>query len=114
MNQEDFQQKQRLIYTDLAGAVLASIPEDWYEAELTLGPSSVIDGAETMSHELSNPQLSTGLVSVPPDETVYAHTRRLELLFRESGAVWMKAVFRVTWDDPTSQWRFVMDYEYSN
>ena len=112
MDQAEFQQKQSQIYAQLAGAVLDSIPEDWDEAELILGPSTAVDGAETMMHELSNPLLTTGLRSVVPDDAVYAWTRQLELLFREFGSAWSKATFRVTWDEPADQWRFVMEYEY--
>lgn len=112
VDKEEFQQKQREIYTDLACAVIDSIPDDWDTAELTLGAPVLEDEMTSMSHDLTNPKLTSGLVSVIPDESIYSHTRRLEMLFREFGARWKKAIFRVTWDDAQDQWRMVMEYEY--
>ena len=86
MDQAEFQEKQSAIYPDLAGAVIDCIPEDWDEALLTLGPPVTDGDVETMSHELTNPQLTSGLNAVLPDEAVFAQTRRLEMLFREFGA----------------------------
>jgi len=112
MDQAEFQQRQKDIHSDLAEGILGSIPEDWREAELTLGPGTSREDVESMSHELSNPLVTTGLVGAMPDDRVYAHTRRLELLFREFGAAWSKATFRLIWDDSSGEWRYTMDYEY--
>lgn len=114
MDQAEFQKKQGEIYPSLAGAVLNSIPEDWDAADLILGPATVKDGTESMTHELRNPKISTGLTTAMPNDDVYAQTRRLSLLFREYGSAWAKAVFRVSWDNTAEGWKFVMEYEYDN
>lgn len=114
MDQAEFQQKQSDIYSDLACAVIESIPDDWDSAVLTLGSPAVEGGTESMSHELANPKLTEGMVTVMPNESVYAHTRRLELLFREFGARWKQAKFQVTWDYANEQWRMLMEYKYDN
>lgn len=114
MEQAEFWQKQAEIQAGLAGAVIESIPEDWYTAELTLGPMTSDDDSQSMSHELNNPQLTAGVVSAVPKDQVYIHTRELELLFREFGTVWAKATFRVSWEEADEQWRFVMEYEYGD
>lgn len=112
MKQAEFQQKQSEIYVDLARAVIDSIPDDWDTAVLTLGSPVVEHGMESMSHELANPKLAVGLVTVMPDDSVYSCTRQLEMLFRDFGARWRKATFQLTWDDVNDQWRIVMEYEY--
>lgn len=112
MEQAEFQQKQSEIYTDLASAVIDSIPDDWDTAVLTLGSPAVEGGMESMSHELANPKLTEGMVTVMPDDSIYSHTRRLEMLFCEFGARWKQATFQVTWDYADDQWRMLMEYEY--
>lgn len=112
MEHTEFQQKQSEIYTDLAGAVIDSIPDYWDTAVLTLGPPALEHGMESMSHELANPNLTEGMVTIIPDDAVCSLTRRLEILFREFGARWKKATFQVTWDDADDQWRMLMEYEY--
>jgi hypothetical protein len=92
MDQAEFQQKQGEVYADLAAAVLVSIPDYWDAVVLTLGASTLEHGMESMSHELANPKLTEGLVTVMPDVSVYSHPRRLEMLFREFGARWKKTV----------------------
>lgn len=114
MKPTEFQQKQTEIYTDLASAVIDSIPDDWDTAMLILGAPTMEQGIESMSHELANPKLTEGLVTVMPNDSVYFHTRRLEMLFREFGAEWKKAMFQVAWDDADEQWRMVMEYEYDD
>lgn len=112
MEQAEFWQKQAEIQANLAAAVIESIPEDWDEAELTLGPMIEVDGMESMRHELSNPQSTSGVISVIANDEVFLHTNELELLFREFGAAWAKATLRVTWEEADEQWRFVMNFEY--
>lgn len=112
MAQAEFQQKQSEIYSDLACAVIDSIPEDWDTAVLTIGSLTVEGGMESMSHELTNPKLTKGMATVIPDDSVYPHTRRLEMLFREFGARWKQATFQVTWDYAKDQWRILMEYNY--
>lgn len=112
MEQAEFRLKQSEIYSDLARAVIDSIPDDWDIAVLTLGCPAVEDGVQSMSHELANPKLTEGIVTVLPDDSVYSHTRRLQMLFREIGARWKQATFQVTWDYADNQWRMLMEYEY--
>jgi hypothetical protein len=112
MEQAEFQPRQSEIYSDLACAMIDSIPDDWDTAVLTLGSPAVQDGMESMSHELTNPKLTKGLVAVMPDDSIYTYTRRLEMLFREFGATWKQAKFQVTWDYADDQWRMLMEYEY--
>ncbi len=77
--------------------MIDSIPDDWDTAVLTLGAPTLEQGIESMSHELANPKLTEGLVAVMPNDSVYFHTRRLEMLFREFGAKWKSATFKVAW-----------------
>lgn len=112
VNQAEFQQKQGEIYSDLATALLDSIPDDWDTAVLTLGSPIVEHGKESMSHEISNPKLADGLATVMPDDSIYTHTRKLEMLFRDFGVKWKKAMFQLAWDDISENWRMVMEYEY--
>ena len=58
------------IQTNLAAAVIESIPEDWFVAELVLGPTVADGETVSMSHELSHPSLSTGLTCVVPNDQV--------------------------------------------
>jgi hypothetical protein len=112
MEQAEFQQKQSEIFSDLARAVIDSIPEDWDTAVLTLGSPTVECGMQSMRHEITNPKLTEGMATVIPDDSVYTHTRRLEMLFREFGARWKQATFQVKWDDAEDQWRMLMEYDY--
>jgi hypothetical protein len=114
MDQSEFQRRQGEIYSDLASAVIYSLPQDWDSAQLRLGPPEDEGGYESLSHELVNPTLRSGLVTAMPNDEVYDHTGRLVSLFREHGRLWSKATFEIEWDQDQKQWRFAMDYEYNN
>ena len=50
MEQAEFWQKQAEIQTNLAGVLIETIPADWHEAELILGPMESDGESESMRH----------------------------------------------------------------
>ena len=95
------------ILTDLWGAVIGVLPDDWESAVLELAATDRGFGLG-LSHAISGPPGSRGLAF--PDDAVFEAARRLELGFAERGLAFRRAQVRVEYNGEA--WDCNVQYEY--
>jgi len=102
------QDEETPIDRDIANAMIASTPEVWKSAILTLNriPGSV--GIGEFTHSISSPE---GHPPVTPDDSLYEATYRLDKLFKKYGTAISKAIYRIEREVDNS-WKYVVNFEH--
>ncbi|NPU93984.1 MAG: hypothetical protein HPY82_18900 [Gammaproteobacteria bacterium] len=102
--QELFQRQQNEIYPELGNELISLTPEHWNSFLLEL-----VATKEGVSHSIVSEEGHRDIVT--PSMELFEHTRRLELLFKQYGCMWLKAKFHV-FLSADGGWKFTMDYQY--
>ena len=104
------QEEQGPIDLEVAGAIVACVPESWRSAELSAERVTEPGGGERHQLTIRNPDGRTEVV-VPTAEVMLA-VRKLALVFARHGHPWSKAMYLLSQDDG-GDWDFVARFAYA-